>query len=43
LAVGPQAQAGAREVAMGRIDVWAGYRVLNSIVYDYLPNFRSLF
>jgi hypothetical protein len=43
LATGLQAQAGAREVAMGHIDVWAGYEVLNSTVYDYLPNFRSLF
>jgi hypothetical protein len=43
LAVGPQAQAGAREMAIGLIDVWAGYKVLNNIVYDYLPSFRSLF
>jgi hypothetical protein len=43
LAVGPQDQAGAREMAMGLIDVWAGYKVLNNIVYDYLPSFRSLF
>jgi hypothetical protein len=43
LAAGLQAQAGAREVAMGRIDVWASYKVLNSTIYDYLPSFRRLF
>jgi hypothetical protein len=43
LVVWLQAQAGAREVAMGHIDVWAVCKVLNNTVYDYLPSFRSLF